>query len=143
MQIAPIANTISAKLAANSKRRSDLINFSNRLKVVTDSINAGNLSEKELKAAIKDKGLLTLSKTTLEKYLQEDDLITRTSPINLSASIIETQEGNDFLVKLGSFLSENSENIAAPIFDAIDPKTKGAVEPVSYTHLTLPTILRV
>lgn len=50
----------------------------------------------------------------------------QTAPITISATLTETQEGNKFLVKLGSLISENSDEIAKPILDEIDPTKRAA-----------------
>ena len=45
-------------------------------------------------------------------------------PPTVGVTVTETQKGNEFLVNLGSFLSENSKTIAEPIANTLDPEKR-------------------
>lgn len=49
-------------------------------------------------------------------------------PVTLGFTIHETRDGNAFIEGIGKFLSENSDAIAKPISDALDPAARTAAQ---------------
>ena len=124
MPLAPIPKSISVRIAANAKRRVDLQSLSDAANNY-ERLAAAEEDSAKKKELLAKKAAADISRKRLSKLItQDEEEISRVSPVTIEATLVETQKGNEFLVNLGSFISGKSSDIAQPIFDAIDPATK-------------------
>jgi|GEM_PF-3386211 len=71
---------------------------------------------------IEKRDAAVILKDKLQKVIDERKPVwEQTAPIVVSSTLTETQEGNKYLVKLGSFISENASSFAEPIANELDP----------------------
>jgi hypothetical protein len=125
MPLAPLPASVASRITANAKRRLDRETFQEAITTLQDLIDNGGLSGQKLKDASAKKAAAVQSVKKLDKFIQNDEsVLSLASPVTVTTTIVQTQEGNKFLLKVGTYLSENKESIAAPIVSAIDPKAK-------------------
>lgn len=150
MPLAPLPKTVSSLLSANEKRRKDLQAVTDELEILEKrqkdlqaligelEADGKPVPKETLNSILKVQEKITAAEAALsrlEEVLTRDESALSTvgdtpqsivAPVTVAATLVETQEGNEFLVKLGSFLSENSTKIAEPIIEQLDPAKRQA-----------------
>ena len=124
MPLPAIPEIVKARVKANAQRRLDLRTFQ-------DTVGSLKTQISEEKKAAKKKELeklLESALTSIERLkdliVMDKEIISDTTPITVNVVLTETQKGNEFLVKLGTYLGENSTKIAKPIAEAVDPSKR-------------------
>ena len=128
MPLPAIPESVKSRVKANAKRRQDLQAFNDTVASLDTQIVDESDSKKK-KDFIAKRAAAKKSIVRLKKLIELDKkAISNTAPITVKVSLTETQKGNEFLVKLGSYISDNSATIAKPIAEAIDPAKREAAK---------------
>jgi hypothetical protein len=118
---------VTARVKANSTRRLSVQTFNDTIAALnTEITNESDATKKKVLAVKRDVALVKVDR--LEKLIEQDNLLIETTPITMSVSLTETQKGNDFLVKFGTYLADNSAKIAPPLAEALDPTKRATAK---------------
>ena len=116
------------RIKGNAKRRIDIQGLEDAELSLSSQVNS-ETDPKKKKALQRQLNQARTGITRLKILLKQDTkTLSLTTPINIRVSLNETQQGNDFLVKLGTYLVDNSATIAKPQVDQLDPVKREAIK---------------
>jgi hypothetical protein len=121
MPMAPIPDSVDAMIKANATRQLNKLDFDDTIAEL-EAPGQKNPAEAAAKLAA-----AKTSRDRLTQLLANDaKILKNVSPVTFSVSIVETQKGDEFLVKLGTFLSSKKSELAKPFVEELDPAKRAA-----------------
>ncbi|MGY6449924.1 hypothetical protein [Vibrio parahaemolyticus] len=128
MPLPVVPEIVAKRIAANAERRNTLQNHQDLIEELDAQIAAEKNESKKVALKIK-KSDAQKSIDRLKAIIEEDNGVLKLiTPVNVEITLTETQKGNDFLVKLGSYLSESNKTIAGEIAPELNPIQREAAK---------------
>lgn len=126
MPVASIPKSTKDSLLAYEERIDSIKKFGVKADELQLEINKTVDATKKADLETARMEILKSQKVLEDAQKAEKKKLSKTTPVTVSLSITETQDGNKFLAAVGSFLSDNNDAIEEQLTNRLDPSKRDA-----------------